>query len=518
MQADTLIIDPVDAAGPIALEPTRSHRALIVPGITWTALSQALDVVLSLGSMLVLVRLIAPSEYGRAAAVVGMLGLVNTFGSHMFVSHAIQLPEGQVPDWQSHWSVAVYLQLVLCAICELIGWGCWFVPQYRPIAPLMQIAGIGILFEGPNQVGAAMLRRQLDFRRLKLLATTATFVKLGSTVLLALAGGGAYAIVIGGNVMTSLPYGVHLLVVRRWRPPLGWWRLPSLHNYRAPARFGLQQVATRMVSAVSGACEAAILPGAIGFNAMGLLSRARALYMTTGGRLGNVLVDAVYPFLPREAKNKTRYARHATTFLQVMFFITIPAAMFLGLEGRHLSRLLYGQKWVAMDPLIWPGVLTGLAATIFVTCAGILLAAGRLRGSLVLEIAMTIFSAGALLVAWSTRTVVWYGWALTVAQISAAAVALWIASSLLASGWPQRLYPPLVASSVAAVSVIALRMALAPMTAFWHVAATTAMFFCVAVGTCRLGFPATFSELLRLMPGHQIVPGWIAGDRGGGRP
>src|SRR5712671_4761286 len=156
----------------------RSARALIVPGITWTALSQVLDMVLSLGSMLILVRLIPPAEYGRAAAVVGILGFVNTFGSHTFVSHAIQLPEGEVPDWQSHWSVALYLQLALCGVCELIGFGCWFVPQYRLIAPLMQIAGIGVLLDGPSQIGAAMLRRQLDFRRLQLLLTTATVLKL----------------------------------------------------------------------------------------------------------------------------------------------------------------------------------------------------------------------------------------------------------------------------------------------------------------------------------------------------
>ena len=99
VQADMTIVEPIDV-GPIPLEPMRSHRAQIIPGITWTALSQAVDVVISLGSMLVLVRLIAPSEYARVAAVVGMLGLINTFGSHMFVSQAIQLPEAEAPDWQ----------------------------------------------------------------------------------------------------------------------------------------------------------------------------------------------------------------------------------------------------------------------------------------------------------------------------------------------------------------------------------------------------------------------------------
>src|SRR5439155_1530845 len=83
--------------------------------------------------------------------------------------------------------------------------------------------------------------------------------------------------------------------------------------------------------------------------------------------------------------------------------------------GRHVSRLLYGQKWIAMDPLIWPGALAGVAATIFVTCAGILLAAGRLRGSFLLELIMTVLSIGALCVAVSTHGVIWYGWALTAA-------------------------------------------------------------------------------------------------------
>jgi O-antigen/teichoic acid export membrane protein len=492
------------------------RRSAVVHGITWTALSQAIDIVVSFGAMLVLVRVIAPAEYGRAAAVVGLLGLINIFGARTFVAHAIKLPDDETPDWQAHWSIALYLQVALCLVCEIVGWACWWVPQYAPIAVLVQIAGIGILLDGPNQLGAAMLRRQLDFRLLRLLATAGTVLKLGVTVILAVAGGGAYALVIGGNVVTSLPYGVHLLIVRRWRPPLGWWRLPSLSDYRASAQFGLQQMATGVVSAASGAVEAAVLPGAIGFNAMGLLGRARALYTTTAGRLSSVVVDAVYPFLPRAAADKERYGRHSTTFLQVILFLTIPAAAFVGLEGRYISRVLYGHKWVAMDPLIWPGALSGLLTTVFVACAGILLAAGRLRGSFLIQTGLTFFSGAALLVAWSTGRVLWYGWALTAAEGCAAALALRCVAPLLAPRWYERaVYPPLVATIIAATTVIILQAAFGPMTALWQIAATTAAFSCVAVITCRIGFPSTFSALLRLVPGQQIVPAWLAGDATG---
>ena len=489
------------------------RRAQLTTGIGWAMVSQAIDVVISFGSMLVLVRIIAPAEYGRAAAVVGMLAFVNTFGCHVFVNHAMQLPDADTPDWQAHWSAALYLQLAVCIVCECVAWGLWFVPAYRPVAPLMHIAGVGILLDGPNQIGAAMLRRQLDFRRLRLLATGTTLLKLATTVVLALAGAGAYALVIGGNVVTGIPYAVHLIFVRRWRPPLGWWRLPSLREYRAPIHFGLQQIATGIVAAASGAAEAAILPGTIGFGAMGLLGRARALYTTTAGRLGSVLTDAVYPFLPRVSTDPERYARHATTFLQVMLFITVPAAAFLGLEGPHVSRLLYGRKWIAMDPLIWPGVLSGVAVTMFMTCAGILLASGRLRSALAIQVAVTVLSVCALFVAWEARTVLWYGWGLTVAEAGAAGVALWLTRPLLTRDWAQdAVYPPVGASIIAASTSVALQLIVAPATGASHVALTTTVFSCVAVIACRVGFPAAFSKLLRLIPGQQLVPAWLAGD------
>jgi O-antigen/teichoic acid export membrane protein len=240
------------------------------------------------------------------------------------------------------------------------------------------------------------------------------------------------------------------------------------------------------------------------------------LYTTTAGRLSAVIVDAVYPFLPRVSPDKQRYARHSTTFLQVILFLTIPAAAFVGLEGRYISRVLYGHKWVAMDPLIWPGALSGLATTVFVACAGILLAAGQLRRSFVIQTVLTLLSAATLLMAWSTGRVLWYGWALTVAEICAAAVALWNVAPVLAPRWYDRaVYPPVVATLIAATMVIILQAAFGPMAALWQIGATTAAFSCVAVITCRIGFPSTFSALLRMVPGQQMVPAWLAGDATG---
>jgi O-antigen/teichoic acid export membrane protein len=319
--------------------------------------------------------------------------------------------------------------------------------------------------------------------------------------------------VIGGNVMTSVPYGFDLLIVRGWRPPHGWWRLPSIRHYRESATFGFQQIAVGIASAASGAVEAAMLPATIGFAAIGLLGRARALYSATAGRLGTILVETVYPFLPREWKNRESYGRHAAMFVQVTFFITVPAAALLGLEGRHLSRVLYGQKWMAMDPLIWPGALAGVATGVFATCAGILLAANRLRISLTIEVVMSAVTIAALAAAWTTHDVISYGWTLSVAEMCAAGVALWLVSPLIAAGWPRRaVLPPVFASLAGTAAVLVSRVAVPPSTPVWHVIETTTVFASVSVLTCRFAFPATFSALVRLLPGQHVLPAWVAGD------
>src|SRR5262249_56478446 len=100
-------------------------------------------------------------------------------------------------------------------------------PPYYEVAPLIHLAGAGLMLDWPNWMGGIMLRRELNFRRLQVLNGVATFVSLGVTLGLGVAGAGAYALVLGGNVARPLPFGTDLLIVRGWRPAPGWAPLPA---------------------------------------------------------------------------------------------------------------------------------------------------------------------------------------------------------------------------------------------------------------------------------------------------
>jgi O-antigen/teichoic acid export membrane protein len=504
----TLPLDPLDGVGAEELAAAGSvppmpgeRRRLLIQGLTWSAIFQVFDVVFSFAAMLVLVRIIPPGDYGRVAAVVGVLGFVNLFNANLFYQHALQLPEHDEPDWNQHFTWGFYIQSAQALICHAVAGLCWFVQSYRPIAPLLHLAAFGVFLDWPNGFGATMLRRQLDLRRLRIVAGTGMTVRLITVVVLGLAGFGAFAIVIGNNILSSLPFTVDLLVVRGWRPARGWWRRPSWNGYKVQARFGLQRAGSNLIGGSRGALEAAFLPAPLGFAAMGLINRAQALYGATLGRFGGIVNDVVYPFLPRHSGHRERYAAQATLYLQVMLLIAVPGALFIGQQGAILSRVLYGTKWAAMDPLIWPGALIGLAMAIMGPASGILLAAGRLRACLAIDAVASVAAVVALAAAWTTRQALPYSWALAAGQIVASLVCVWLASSLLERGWFRTaVLPPLAAALAGLLTLHAVPIHAMSPRPIVELAMASLAFGTVSLLAMRIGFGTTLSRLLLNLP------------------
>src|SRR5262249_7472286 len=154
--------------------------------------------------------------------------------------------------------------------------------------PLLHLAALGLIIDSPNRLGFTMLQRAMAFQRLRIVHGLGMFASLGVTIGLGLAGGGAYAIVLGNNVVAALPFTVYLLLVRRWRPQPGWWRWPDWKAYRPALRFGLQQAGSGLLYAARGTLEATVLPVALGYTSIGLLNRAQALFSITVGRVVSI--------------------------------------------------------------------------------------------------------------------------------------------------------------------------------------------------------------------------------------
>src|SRR4051812_41010550 len=125
-------------------EATPGHsRALILRGLAWNSIFQVFLVGANFGSMLLLVRILEPAEYGRANVAGGFLAVFTCFNCGYFSDQALQLRRDEEPDWSMHWRVGFHIQFALAVMCNIAAGFGWLHPSYRPVAPLLHVASIG---------------------------------------------------------------------------------------------------------------------------------------------------------------------------------------------------------------------------------------------------------------------------------------------------------------------------------------------------------------------------------------
>lgn len=440
-----------------------SVRVRVVRGLVSGLLHEAVIVALSFGAMLVLVRLLTPADYGRAAAVTGVLALVRAFSGALFVEHALQHDKETEPDWTTYFSIAGLVQLSLFGVTNVGALLARTWDATSGMAPLLHIASIGLILDWPSQVATVKLRRELRFERLKLLSALALALNLTSTMVLAWLGLGAAAVVIGGNVLAAVPMTISFLFVERWRPRGRWLMFPRATDARPILEFARRQIGAGLVHALRSAAESMVLTRTFGVATFGLLNRALALFQSTVGRLAFVLLDTAYPMLPMERNNRSRYAYRAARYLEAALILSVPGAAFIAVEGAHVSRVLYGSAWVAADPYLAPAAIALAAATLATAAGYVVMGAGDVGKSVRLEALVAAGGIVALAAPLLGGSSIDYMWALAVTQVAASVIAFVVAAPLADREWSRRgLWPAVAATAVGTLSILTLRSSIAP--------------------------------------------------------
>lgn len=485
-------------------EQRRDLRLAVLRGVAWNGAYQLFSIIVQFSAMLVMVRWIAPADFGRVAVVVGILQLLNTFGCASFMSHALQLPAGEEPDWTLHWHCGLWIQGWLTLGCLGVAAAAHAFPAFRELAPLLSVAAIGLLIDAPSRLRIAQLQRDLDFRRLRLATAVSTLLSVVTSLTLALEGLGALGLILGGNVVVTLGFTLDLLLVARWRPAGPWVRWPDWTRYRPALRFGLFQAGSGVLRVSRGFLAALVLPLTVGYEALGMLGRAEALFTSTMLRVSTLLSETLYPILPQCSDDEARFQRVARAYVAASALILIPGSVFVALEGSRVSRVLYGATWVGADPLIAPQTAAGLLVALTGVAYRLLLARTRLQSSLRIDGVAAVLGAGVVLFTlWHPDPRAYAsGLAIAAGASSLIAVAA-LRQEGLTGSMAGSLFPPAFAAAVGAVS-------LAPFGDDPEVPSAlllrAAVFFATVAIVLRLVFPSFVVHLLGFLPGsHHAI-------------
>jgi O-antigen/teichoic acid export membrane protein len=238
---------------------------------------------------------------------------------------------------------------------------------------------------------------------------------------------------------------------------------------------------------------------------MGLINRAQALFQGTLGRFSGLVMGSAYLVLPRLAANPTEYPRQASAFFQTTLLGLIPGACFVALDGPQLSRLLYGYKWVAADPLLVPGTMAGMFAVILLVAKNILLAANKLRACYVVNAAAAACAVIPVVITRFGGGAVTYIWIVVAFQCVAFGISMVAARSLLTRAAALGFVPPVCAAGLGALGVFLSRKHSVRLPLAGQVAFDGLLYALIVVATLRLGFPQALTGMLQYLPGGSTI-------------
>jgi O-antigen/teichoic acid export membrane protein len=450
-------------------------------------------------TMLVLVRLLSPNDYGRMALAQTIIAFISVLSFKTFAPHALQSRNPEAVDWQAYFALGSVLNAFAFLVSLVIGALLSLTTKYSAASLPLTLLAMVFLLEVPANLRQTMAQVTHDWVRTRGLIVAGSALSNVVAIAIALAGGGILALVIG-PVLNVVPATLDLFLIAKWRPAWDW----NWQRCRDAVAFGIKRVASAGVLSGRQAVEQSMLAGTYSFSTLGLFSRSIGLATLVGGRIGGLASLSLYSVITRAECRSERFRRLAGLMLRGVAWITIPCSVFLALSANDITTLIYGHRWVGVIPLV--PFAAGQAALSGITWAAetLLLANDEVRACLAVDLATAAI--GAAVVLWlvpSGPRVYLVGSAAMYVIILG--LVIWFLNRTKGIGLREAgaaFLPPLVSCLVAAAALLGAKPILPRAELLLlRLSLEGTVFFVVFAITMRTAFPVLLREFLDVVPG-----------------
>lgn len=340
---------------------SESFRVRVMRSLAWQGGGQFAGQAISWLSTLVVIRLLTANDYGllgMANVLIGLLLLFADLGFGAAVVQARTLSRDEIRDLQGAVlliNVAAFLLTLALAPALAAYYG---EPR---LIPVVQVLAVNFLLLGTYVMPQAELMREMDFRTKAGVDLIATVVSAATSIALASAGYGVWALV-GGTVGLHLARALGYNLVR---PPSSWPRF-AIGRIRGLARFGALITLDRLLFFLFGQADVLIGGRVLATEVLGLYVVALSLAVIPMEKLVPILTQVALTAFARIQDESERVRRNVARAVGVVGLVCFPAFVGMAAVAGDLVPLVLGERWTG---LILPFQLLCLSLPLRATAA-----------------------------------------------------------------------------------------------------------------------------------------------------
>lgn len=308
---------------------------------------QITRIVLQTGSVVVLARLLSPSDYGLLAIVLAVVGVGEVFRDFGLSTAAVQarsLSQGQRSTlfWLNT-GVGATLTLVLFIGSPVVA-AIFHSPELTGIARALSFT---FLLNGMSAQYRAHLLRELRFAATTGRDVAAQMVGVAVAIAAASLGAGYWALVAQQLVQGAVGFGVVALSAR-WLPR----RPAALRTVRPMIQYGWNLAASQLVGYLNSNVDTLTVGVRFSPATLGLYSRGFQLLMKPLGQMRAPTSGVAVPILARLQDDRERCRRYVVLGQRMFGYTLIPVLAVVFAAAHPIVAIFLGHQWMSVAPII----------------------------------------------------------------------------------------------------------------------------------------------------------------------
>lgn len=338
-----------------------SHSQKTAQGIVWSTISYGGGKLLAFVSTTILTRLIAPELFGPVELALVAVTILDAIGDLGIGAALIVHRDDTERAASVSFMVSVVMGIVLWATATLAApaVGAYFAdPQ---VTPLLRVLALNFVIQSLGNTHSSLLSKNLNFKRKLLPDLTRTFAKGVCSIVLALAGWGAWS-VVWGQVVGEIATTISLWIAQPFRPRWVW----DTQLLRTMLVFGAQLLGVELVSVLYGNADYVIVGKVLGTTDLALYRRAFTISSLLIISVCFVTARVLFPSFARLRGDNKKL--HDAYIMSVRYtaLVTLPLAAGLCAVAPVFVPVMFTEKWIGLViPLQWLAIRAGIGTLVF---------------------------------------------------------------------------------------------------------------------------------------------------------
>lgn len=318
-----------------------------IHGLTWKTIQQFSLEGFQFLVMLIMARLLTPSDYGTVGMITVFITISGTFVDCGFTSALIRMKKPSQADLSTAFFfnlfVSTFFYFILFLIAPLVA-DFYNMPVLKNV---LRVQALTIIIGAFNAVQKTTYTINLDFKRQAKITMFSSVVASIFGIIMAYTGFGVWALVYQ-TLFGGIFIGILFWFFSSWRPSF----IFSKESFKKMFSYG----SNLMLSSLINTTYRQIYPIVIGkfFSAaiLGNFSRARHWANLGSKNLTSILSSVTFPVLAKVQDDDKRLENIYRRMIRTSCYIVFPLMVGLSAIAKPLTLVTIGEKWVFSSCLL----------------------------------------------------------------------------------------------------------------------------------------------------------------------